>query len=342
MSDLKTLLSSTIAARLPVLIIGAPGIGKSDCVMQAAKESGCDIIVSHPVVSDPTDAKGLPWPDAANGEAKFLPFGDLAYILKSTSPLVVLLDDLGQSPPAVQASWMMPILARKTHSGHPIPDHVCFISCSNRRQDRAGVSGILEPVKSRFAAIVELEAHIDDWCTWAFTTDYVPAELVAFLRNKPDLLHDFKPSAEITNTPSPRTWANLAKLQKLGLPENIQFTAFAGAVGEGAATEYSTFLKMCRSLVNIDSILLNPDTADIPVKPDALYAVATGLAYRANPQVFGRITTYCNRLVDAGKGEFATLCIRDSAKRLPELTATAEWTKCMSSPLGKLIMGTIS
>jgi len=81
------LLSVLFRAGLPVLLKGAPGVGKSDLVEQAAARIGAALILSHPVVADPTDAKGLPWPDRGE-RATFLPFGDLATALAATEPTV--------------------------------------------------------------------------------------------------------------------------------------------------------------------------------------------------------------------------------------------------------------
>ncbi|MEM5440602.1 ATP-binding protein, partial [Paraburkholderia diazotrophica] len=73
--QLFALLSAYIPKRLPVLITGPAGVGKSDIVDQVAKATGHDLLISHPVVEDPTDSKGLPFP---KGDiARFLPFGDL-------------------------------------------------------------------------------------------------------------------------------------------------------------------------------------------------------------------------------------------------------------------------
>ena len=88
------------------------------------------------------------------------------------------------------------------------PEHVTFVASTNRRSDRAGVAGILEPVKSRFNAIVELEANIDDWCTWAYQTASAGC-WIAFLRYRAELLSKFEATADLTNSPSPRTWTNL-------------------------------------------------------------------------------------------------------------------------------------
>src|SRR5688572_28860406 len=155
-SQLEGFLAFCFTNRLPVLIKGKPGIGKSDITEQAAIAANCKLIISHPVVSDPTDYKGLPF--AMNGEAHFLPYSDLKKLIDAKEPTVFFLDDLGQAPAAVQAACMQLILARQLN-GHKISDFVTFLAATNRKEDKAAVSGLLEPVKSRFASIVELEVN---------------------------------------------------------------------------------------------------------------------------------------------------------------------------------------
>lgn len=336
-SQLSTLLAAAIPAGHPILITGAPGVGKSDVIAQAAAQAGADLLISHPAVADPTDAKGLPWPKAGADEATFLPFGELARAIKATKRTAWLLDDLGQAPPAVQASFMQLILARRVN-GHVLPDHITFIAATNRRTDRAGVSGILEPVKSRFATIVELQPSIDDWCLWAFNNGISPI-LIAFLRYRPELLCQFAASADLTNSPVPRTWHSLDKLEKLQLPAAVEMASFAGAVGEGAAVEYMAFRKMAQSLTSIDQVLLDPDGAKIPKQPSELYAVSVALAARATAQNFSRIATFANRLVGAQRGEFAVLMLRDATRRDPKLVYTDAFTRLNSGPLGQMISG---
>jgi hypothetical protein len=306
-------------------------------VASAAAAAGADIIISHPVVSDPTDAKGLPWVGADKKSATFLPFGEMKKALDADKLTVWFLDDLGQASPAVQASFMQLILARRVN-GHELPHHIVFIAATNRRTDRAGVAGILEPVKSRFASIVQLEANLDDWCQWAIGKQ-LPVELIAFLRFKQGLLHDFNPSADLTNSPSPRTWANAAKLLALNLPADIELAALQGAVGEGPAAEFSAFLRMYRALPNLDGILLDPDNAKIPDQPNVLHAVSVGLASKANQANFGRVARYAERLEQAGHGEFAVLMLRDCLRRDMQVCNTPEFIRLASTELGRLITG---
>jgi len=337
-SALAQFLGAAIKARLPILITGSPGIGKSAIVEKACVDAGADMILSHPVVEDPTNAKGLPWPDKDGKSANFLPFGELARAISATKETVWFLDDLGQAPPAVQASYMQLLLARRVNN-HKLPDCVTFVAATNRRTDRAGVSGILEPVKSRFASIVELEANPDDWCVWALSNG-IPAEVVAFIRAFPQYFNDFKPSADLTNSPVPRTWHHVAKLLPLQLPPAVQLAAISGAVGDGTAVAFSAFLRLYLELPTIDSILTDPDASALPTQPSTLYAVVTALGMRVTPKNFPKIARYAERLTMAQHGEFAALLLRDCVRKDGSIMQTAAFVKLASGELGSLIAGT--
>ena len=342
-TQLRELLTKYLPARMPLLITGMPGCGKTETVHSVTESLQYRMLLEHPAVADPTDYKGLPW--GLDGKtATFIPFANLAEAINSTEPTVWFFDDLGQATPAVQAACMQLFLARRIN-GHKLPDCITFVGATNRRVDRAGVTGILEPVKSRFDSIVELDTTIDDWCQWAYANN-IPATLIAFLRFKPDMLCQFSPTSDLINSPIPRTWYNLAKNERLGLSQAVEAAAMAGAVGDGAALEYLAFRKMANSLVNLDAILMDPDKARIPSKPDELYATAIGLAARANSTNFARIAIYANRLnvEPVGKngtthGEFAALMVRDALWRDEAIQNNDSFVRLMSGPLGQLISG---
>lgn len=309
--QLTNLLAATIPAKAPVLITGAPGVGKSDIVAQGADLAGADLIIDHPVVSDPTDFKGFPF--AKDGIAEFLPFGSLRRIIEATSLTVYFLDDLGQAPPAVQAACMQLLLARRIN-GHRVSDAVSFVAATNRRTDRAGVAGLLEPVKSRFSTIVNLEPDLDDWVQWALGAG-MPTELIAFVRFRPALLHDFKATADLVNSPSPRTVANVGRLMGIGLPRELEYEVYSGAAGEGFAAEFVGFLRIFRTLPNPDLILMNPGAADVPTDPATLYALCGALSRKTSDNTIDRLTTYYNRL----PAEFSVLAMRDSLNVAPDV-----------------------
>jgi len=308
-----------------ILIVGPPGIGKTDIVKQACQNANAKLIISHPVVSDPTDYKGLPFPDGES--AKFLPFGELLSLIKAEKKTVFFLDDLGQAPASVQAAAMQLLLERRIN-GHHVSEYVTFIAATNRVQDRAGVTGILEPVKSRFASIIELEFDLNEWAKWAFKHN-MPTELIAFARFRPELMFDFAPTKEIKNYPCPRTVAKVGELLNIGIPKEIEFETIQGAAGEGFAAEFIAFLQIYRNLPNPDLIIMNPDKADVPdpETPEGLatiYALCGALANKANDVNFENILRYGKRL----PADFGILLVKDAVmknNRLTDTRAFAEW-----------------
>ena len=359
-SDVSKLLASLIKARLPVLLVGAPGVGKTALVQQAAKEAGNDLYCSFPALEDPTDAKGFPWVSAEADYADFKPFGTLYKVLTSKKPCVWFLDDLGQGAPMVQASYLQWLLARGMN-GRRLPDHVTILAATNRRTDRAGVQGILEPVKSRFASIVNVEPNLDDLCQWAIKRGSWSPSSIAFLRFRPELMHQFTPTLDIVNSPCPRTWDHADKILKLNLPPSVELAAVQGAVGEGPGAERLAFERIYRELPSLDAILVDPDSAQIPETPATLYAVSVGLASRATEGNFGRVARYAERLREhrcaahkGGLGEFGVLLVRDAIRRhnvvktvsgrevvTNKLASTAAFIELMSSEIGKLIAGEV-
>lgn len=338
-SALTALLVAAIRDNRNVLIVADPGVGKSSLLPVACDLAGADLIISHPGVEDPTDPKGLPSLNPnKKGEATFLPFGALARALRATRPTVWFLDDFGQATPAVQAAYMQLLLARRVGE-HVLPGCVSFVAATNRRAAGMGVSGMLEPVKSRFATIVTLEADIDDWSEWALHAGINPM-VRAYLRFETEHLHKYEPTSDMSNTPSPRTWENFSDVLAWNLEDGARREAGAGAVGEKYAAHFFAFEELHANLPHADAIIADPESFDIrSTNPGALYVVVTTLAIRADAANFAAVCRFAVRLEADGRGEFASLLLRDTVRRSPELKATPEYAAIVCGPVGTIISG---
>ena len=308
---LKRNLLKAMKDKLPILIKGAPGCGKSDIMAQVAEELGMELVLMHPVVSDPTDFKGLP--GIVNDMAEFLPYGDLRKLMEADSPTIAFMDDLGQAPAVVQAAAMQLLLARCVN-GHKISDHIVFAAATNRREDRAGVTGILEPVKSRFASIWQLDIDVEDWIEWALKNK-LPAELIGFVHFRPALLSSGKATADIVNSPCPRTFAFAGKMIQAGLTD---FECLAGTLGEGCASDLVGFLKIYKELPDIDDVIDNPNTAPVPENLATLYAIVSALVEYSTEKNASNIIKYGERIPE----EFSVLLIRDLIRKNPKIQNT--------------------
>lgn len=320
LSRLRGLLEQLLPAREPVLLTGPPGVGKSDLVAGVARTLGYSLVVTHPVVSDPTDFKGMPAvvPGEAGPSAEFLPFGDLARLLSATRATVVMLDDLGQAPPAVQAALMQLVLARRVN-GHALSEEVRFVAATNRRQDRAAVTGLLAPLLDRFTTVLEVGFDVDDWVAWGIDHG-MPPELLAFARLRPQLLATFEPGRDLARSPTPRAVAGLGRLVARGI---LDHEVLSGAAGEGFATEFLAFRRTWSALPDRLEIYLSPTTAPVPEAPDVLYALMGALAFGADVGNWDATVRYLERVPP----EFAVLCVRDATRRDRALVQTGAYTR---------------
>jgi hypothetical protein len=265
-----------------------------------AKDLNYDLEIFHPVVSDPTDFKGMPWVFAdKNGKQHcvFVAFAQLERLINAKRPVICFLDDFGQAPGAVQAACMQ-LLHGGELCGKKLSEHVRFAACTNRKQDRAGVSGILEPVKSRFHGIFELVPELEPFLAFAATENMSPM-LMAFMRHRPKWIvggdEGWAPIADIANQPCPRTISHLSDVINLGLAKVTRPTAYAGAVGQGMANEYYAFEQLAVNMPDIDVILKNPMGAQIPSEPQIQYAMIGALHSRMNRGNISNIYIYMDR-----------------------------------------------
>ena len=315
--QLISALKIALQNKLNVLVKGSPGIGKSDIINATAAELKFDTLICHPVVEEPTDAKGLP--AIVGDKAEFLPYGNLRRMIEAKKPLVVFLDDLGQASGAVQAAYMQLLLAREV-DGKKISDHVRFVAATNSRKDGAGVNGLLTPLLSRFALITELECGADEWTQWALKND-VPVELIAFIHFRPQMLSTFKVTREIENFACPRTVTMLGKWIKLGCNE---LSVWTGCVGEAMAVEFAAFWKTYNELAGLpEKCILSPDSAPIPTDPAVKYALTGALAHKATEKNLDAIFKYGERL----SPEFNTVLVKDTIGRNAKLTSSEAFVR---------------
>lgn len=300
----------------PCHLWGPPGVGKSQVVWQLADRLGAEVLDIRALLLDPVDLRGLP--HVADNVTTWAP---PVFLPRDDRPRILFLDELSAAPPLMQAACYGLVLDRKLGE-YRLPDNTYVMAAGNRESDRAVVSRMSTALANRFVH-VDFEVDTDDWVRWASGAG-VRTEVIAFIRYRPNLLHDFDPKRHEKAFPSPRSWAFVSDLLGTASAE-IEYDLLAGVVGQGAAAEIIGFLKIFRSLPDPDEILRSPATADAPDDPATLYAICGTLAARATKKNFGRVLKYAARL----PVEFSVLLVRDAVNRDRSLVETRpfiEWT----------------
>ena len=317
-----TLLKDTLKALIPVgrsvAIEGAPGGGKTTIVHEVADELGLPIIEKHMPTMLVEDF-GIPYPDAVGNSFNYKLPDWYPYKGKPDTEGggILLFDDRNQANTDLQKVLANIQQARNLH-GVPLADGWTVVSTGNRQSDRAGANRVLSHLRNR-ETLIEFETHLDDSTSWMIDNEVNPM-VIAFIRFRPNLLHDFDPQRDVN--PTPRSWVEGVSAVLGKVPAEAEYECFKGAVGEGAAAEFVGFVRIYRRLPNPDAILMNPDTAEVPTDPATLYALSGAIAERASEGNMDRVVTYTSRM----PAEFSVLSISHAVRKTPGLANSPAFT----------------
>lgn len=320
-------LATLISIRQPAFLWGAPGVGKSQIVAEIAQKMDMELRDIRAVLLDPVDLRGLPRIDS-EGKAQWCP---PAFLPDSNSQGkgIVFLDELNAATPLVQAACYQLVLDRRIGE-YILPAGWTVLAAGNREKDKA-VSYRMPSALANRMVHIEFETNIDDWLMWAQKAGIAP-EVIAFLRFRPALLHNFAPRSSDKSFASPRSWEFLSRTFLANPPHDIEYELFQGAVGTAAASEFVGFLEVWRDLPSVESVLSAPSLAPVPSTPAAMYAICEALAQKSSFETSDALICYAKRL----PAEFAVLLIREAVcrdERIVTSSAFAEWAQKNASVL---------
>ena len=231
--QIGTSLRTLIPLKQPVFIWGAPGVGKSQVVAPggrrarpgshrypdraagpgrparaAVRHGGCRPLVPRRLSCRPKARESCSWTNSTPR----LPWS---------------------RPPATNwcltAGW----------GSIPCPTAGPWWRRGNRETDRAVTHRMPSALANRF---VHLDFSVDAaaWLEWAESAG-IGEEILAFIRFRPKLLHDFDPKKDVKAFPSPRSWEFAARILASAPDPEVELSLLKGTVGPGAAAEFAGF-----------------------------------------------------------------------------------------------------
>jgi len=282
---MRSMLASDKAKTTSIALWGPPGIGKTQMMEQVADEIGAKCKVFLTATMDPTDVVGVPHPVLGKGLdiTKFLPPEDLLCLTEEAEDkgaMIALFDDMPACEERVFAA-LYRIFQQREVGGRKIRDNVLLCATGNRVEDRAGAQELPTALANRFIHFT-LRVDNNEWRQWAMKNDIVE-EIVAFIRTKPDALHDFKPNEGFMAFPTPRSVAKASDLvHAIGYNNEEDLSvALEGCCGQGWSTSFMAFQKVRYKLVPPDEIVKDPEKARVPdsSEVDVTFATMTSLVY---------------------------------------------------------------
>ncbi|BCJ76051.1 ATPase AAA [Catellatospora sp. IY07-71] len=300
-------LTLAVAADLPVLLWGEPGIGKTAALQQLAGTLDLPLTTVIASVHEPSDFAGLPvvGDDPAVQGVPMAP-PDWAVRLVREGRGLLFLDELSTAPPAVQAALLRVVLERRVGALH-LPPGVRIVAAANPRASAADGWELSAPLANRFVHLqwthdadvvvrglggVWPRAELPrlDPARLAGAVAYARRAVCAFLTARPTLVHRL-PNSETRRGgawPSPRSWDMTLRLVAFataaGASREVLALLVRGTVGDGAGLELLASLDRL-DLPDPEALLADPAAAVLPERGDLRQAAldAVVAAVRARP-----------------------------------------------------------
>lgn len=296
-----------VSARIPVLLWGDPGAGKTACVESAAQHGWHveTITITH---SEPSDFNGLPvvMPD---GTVRLAPPGWARRLVEHDGPSIAFFDEFSTASPALQAAALRPLTHYEVGAVQ-LPETVSFVAAANPSDVAAAGWELAAPTANRFVHLhwgMPYEVYAEGLVTghWpALTVHETPADYPAlvdhervlvtgFLRARESQLSAIPKNAADRGTayPSPRSWDYAARLGAFARGVNadaaVRHLLIAGAVGDTAAHEYIQWTA-ANDLPDPEVLLADPDSATFEgMRSDRVYVTLQGVlaAFSRRPTV---------------------------------------------------------
>lgn len=305
-----------VEIREPVMLWGPPGIGKSSIVLEVAEHLGMRVVDVRAALLEPVDLMGVP--SVVDGTTRWNTPSWLP--TDPEEPVLLFLDELSNASEAVQNALLQLVQDRRC-GDYILPPSVAIVGAGNRREDGTYSKAFSKALGSRFGTHLEMAVSLDQWCRWAVGAG-IAAEVVGFVRLRPDLLHQFDSKAKGNSFPCPRTWEKVSKV--LGrIPKDLELAVFSGALGDGCGAEFTSFLRIYRDLPSIDAIFMSPDSVDVPTNPSVMFALCAAMSRRISTDNADRAFRYISRM----RVEYQAACINDAMRHTPKLAGHKSFTE---------------
>ena len=303
-----TALALAVSADLPVLLWGAPGIGKTAALTQLAESLDLPLTTVIASVHEPSDFAGLPviGDDPAVQGVPMAP-PDWAVRLAKAGRGLLFLDELSTAPPAVQAALLRLVLERRVGALR-LPPGVRIVAAANPRTSTSDGWELSPPLANRFVHLQWTYVHDvvvrglgGTWPTATLPT-LDPARLddaVAFARRavctlldaRPTLVHQIPKSETKRGGPwaSPRSWEMALRLVAFATAADTSREVLSmlvrGTVGDGPGLELLAGLDRM-DLPDPETLLADPSAAVLPERGDLRQVVLDGVveAVRKRPE----------------------------------------------------------
>jgi len=332
-------LAICIGSRVPVILWGPPGQGKTSVIEAIANDQNRHLEILLASIREPQDFAGLP--SITDGRATLVA-PDWAMRLAETANGILFTDEVNTAPPSVQAA-LLRVSLDKVAGDCDLGQDTSVVAAANPPEQAADGWDLAPPLANRFCHLnwelpteVVREGFAGRWPMFevAVPKDDVVADAVrreqvliaGFLTARPDLTTSIPAtSAEQGRAfPTPRSWEMVSVLSgwvtATRQREGVRRLLVRGCVGPGASAEYLTYRENL-DLPDPEEVIGAPANFVVPERADQIYVICAGamavLRHNLTPPRWHAVGLVLERIAAAGYPDVAVSFAREWMKERP-------------------------
>lgn len=309
----------------PAWFHGPAGCGKSQGAEQACAEEDAQLIDFRLGQYDSVDLRGFPGVDALTNTTVWHMPSTLPFIgnpkFDPDRKKVIFFDEADHAREGVKGITYQLTQERRVGE-HVLQPNTFIMLAGNRAQDK-GIGGKTPGPLNNRCTHYEVGPDADVWCFWAATQPRIPAEFLAFLQFRKELISTFDPKSPAPEFATPRTWEKAAHyFTNQAMPERIRDASIEGSIGAGPAAELNAFVRVIKDMPSLKQIAADPEGSPLfESKPEIRWALAVGIGGEMDTATVPAFQRYLNRL----DPEFAILAWQLGLRKKEELLGTPQF-----------------
>lgn len=332
----KEIIKFTIQSGLkqPILLLGAPGIGKSEIMQEISEELDYHLEDLRLAQMSETEIGGLIFPNESGTKTQWL-IPD--YFPEEGGPKTILfLDELTSASKRVQVAAYQLVLDRKI-GRHKLPDSTIIVAAGNREEDDGVYVELAAPLANRFE-IHDVECNADIWLEYARsvvdknTGKGVHPLVTSYITSHPDDLHTQSENQDEMIFATPRSWKRVSDTLNAvnGQINEIIELKICGIIGDDLGSKFIAYCKHYASNTAAQEIIagkqveVGKERGDLLYVADSLVSILnskfkTGASLDECVDIYGKIVKFAGTL----DGDYSQMLIASASAVDSSITSTA-------------------
>ena len=316
---------ASIGDKVTTLVTGPMGCGKSSILKVLAER----FPNHHAIYADCTtmDVGDIAMPKFmnVNGQDVVSYVPNTLFGTHLDKPIILMLDELGKAAKSVTNALLRIMLERRIND-KALPDGSIIFATTNRGLEGLG-DNIPAHVRNRLCQINITKPKPIQWIEeYGINAGIHPIILGAVIEF-PSMLEDdiyvedpnmnhyiFHPKSPRTAFVTPRSLEKASDILKSTehLPDDVRIHALMGTVGEAAATDILTLIKLNDTLPSWEAVIKNPEDTKIPKGAAASCMMCAKAVQRVERDTFDAWMTYVQRMGKEVQALFARSVMRSA------------------------------